>query len=249
VSELAVCVAVYKAHEAPNLVTLAAALPNALDGRDGELVVALNGITADEAGVPAGATVVSFDVNRGVPVAWNAAVRAASAPIACLLNDDVELGPGSLRLLHDAFSVEPDAGVVGPVGTLWNLAEPAHREWVDTAGAAPGTLHECDVVSGFCFATRTELFHELGGFDEHFTPCGFEEVDYCTAVRLNAGRKCFAVAGVPIEHEFGISAARPWHRLAFDGRRESIRSITRRNRAHFRRKWSATVSQASQPAS
>ena len=244
--DISVCVAVYKAHEAPNLASLAERLPAALGDLTGELVVALNGVTAQSAGAPPGAVLVDFPVNRGVPIAWNAAVARSRAPVVCVVNDDVVLGPGSLALLHDALAGEATAGVVGPVGTQWDLTVPEHLSYLDTAGAPPGQRHECDVVSGFLFATRRRLFDDVGGFDEAYTPCGFEEVDYCSAVRLRAGMRCFAVAGVAFEHEFGISASRPWHRLAFDGRRESLRSITRRNREHFRRKWSAAAVSAPQ---
>ena len=107
---LSVCVPVYRAHEPPNLATLAASLPAALGGLTGELVVALNGITAAEAGVPADARSVDLGINRGVAPGWNAAAGAASAPVLVFANDDVVPGPGSLKVLHDAL-VGRDDGV------------------------------------------------------------------------------------------------------------------------------------------
>jgi hypothetical protein len=65
---------------------------DALGSLRGELIVALNGVSAEEAGVPNDASVVAFDVNRGVPAAWNAAARLARAPVLCVVNDDVILG-------------------------------------------------------------------------------------------------------------------------------------------------------------
>jgi GT2 family glycosyltransferase len=113
--DISICVAVYKAHSAPNLASLATEVHAALDGLEGELVVALNGISAQAAGVPRDATTVEFPVNRGVSVAWNAAARRARGQALCVINDDVSLGPRSLRLLHSALLDDPDAGVVGPV--------------------------------------------------------------------------------------------------------------------------------------
>ena len=46
---IALCIPVYRAHEAPNPASLAAELDGALPGRPGELVVALNGISAAQA--------------------------------------------------------------------------------------------------------------------------------------------------------------------------------------------------------
>src|SRR5205085_2683819 len=102
----------------------------------------------------------------------------------------------------------------------------------------PGELRECDVVSGFLFATPRQVYDEIGGFDEVYTPASFEEVDYCTAVRLSLGLHCYVVGGVEHEHEWGISATgKPWRRVRFDGRSELLWSIHRRNRRHYLSKW------------
>ncbi len=203
--------------------------------------MALNGVSPAAAGVPDGARTIAFDVNRGVPVAWNAAARRARAPVLCIVNDDVVLGRDALALLQGALAGETAAGVVGPVGTRWDIPSARHRSYLELDGHPRGSLHECEVVSGFLLATRRQLFEDLGGFDEAFTPCGFEEVDYCTAVRLRGGLSCCAVAGVEFSHEFAISAARSWRRVRFDHRSESIASIAARNRRHFLEKWSAAA--------
>jgi GT2 family glycosyltransferase len=235
---ISVSVAVYRSHHAPNLASLAEQLPQALAGLEGELLVTLNGITPAAGRVPPHARVTQFPVNRGVSVGWNAAAALGSAPIVCVVNDDVSLGPGSLRMLHDAL-MSDGVGVVGPVGTRWDIPRAHHRAYVDLSSSPQGELQECEVVSGFLFATHRHVLEQLGGFDEAYTPCSFEEVDYCTAVRFRLGLKCCAVAGVPFEHDFGISAARPWRRVSYDGRSESLGSIARRNRRQFLAKWSA----------
>ena len=235
--DVSVCVAVHRRRRPPNVATLASGLAAALDGLSGELVVVLNGISPRRAHAPDAATIVPFPVNRGVSVAWNAAAAHAAGRVLCFCNDDVALGARSLRLLHDALRERPDAGVVGPVGTRWDISVPRHLEWVSLDGLAPGEVRACEVVSGFLFATPQEVFERAGGFDEAYTPCGTEEIDYCTTVRLLMGLECFAVAGVEHEHSWGISAARTWRRVRFDGRSESVGSISRRNLSHFQRKW------------
>lgn len=237
--DISICVAVYKRHSEPNLGSLAASLPEALGQLNGELIVALNGISAADASVPDYASTVAFELNRGVPVAWNAAARLARAPVLCVVNDDVMFGRDSLVRLHRALTHEPTAGVVGPVGTRWDIARAIHLSYLHLEGLPPGELRECEVVSGFLLLTTRNAFDSVGGFEEAYTPCGFEEVDYCTAVRVNAGLRCFAVAGVEFTHEFAISAVRPWRRVHYDERSESIGSISRRNRLHFLAKWSA----------
>src|SRR5262249_6629292 len=159
----------------PNLQTLDSGLDAALQGISNELVVVLNGIAPESADVPDRAKTVAFPVNRGVAPAWNAAVAASSADVLCLINDDVILGPGCVRGLVGALLAHPAAGVVGPVGTMWDLARPQHESWLDLSDTAAGGAVECDVVSGFFFATRRAVYDEVGGFDEAYAPCGFEE--------------------------------------------------------------------------
>jgi GT2 family glycosyltransferase len=238
--EVSVCVAVYRPHGPPHVGTLAAQLPAALDGLPGELVVALNGLGREEAGVPAGAATVQLPVNRGVAPGWNAAAGAARGATLVFANDDVELGPRSLRLLHEALADRQEAGVVGPVGTRWDVSRALHLEWLDLTGLPPGELRECEVVSGFLFATRRATFDAVDGFDEAYAPFSYEEADFCTKARLDLGLRCYAVAGVEQSHEFRVTRAwRPWRRIRFDGRSESMRSIDRRNRRHFLARWSA----------
>jgi Glycosyl transferase family 2 len=238
--QISVCVPTYRRHRPPNLTTLGRQLPAALQGLSGELVVVLNGISARRAGVPPGAETVTFEENHGVPIAWNAAARAAAGDVLVFCNDDVELGPGSLRMLADSLESRPDAGVVGPVGSLWDFDAAEHLEYLSgLPPAEPGAARECDVVSGFLFATPKRVWSDVGGFDESYSPCGFEEVDYCAAVRHQLNLSCLAVHGVDYRHVFGISSRRHWRRISWSGGRESIGSITARNRAHFKTKWAA----------
>jgi GT2 family glycosyltransferase len=235
--DLSVCVPVYRAHRPPNVASLAAALPAACGSLTGELVVALNGISAADAGVPADVRTVALDTNRGVAPGWNAAARAASGDVLVFANDDVEPGLNALELLARALRERPDAGVVGPVGTRWDTERWEHREFIDLSGRAAGDLEECDVVSGFLFAVRREVYDGAGGFDEAYAPASWEEVDFDQAVRAQ-GLRCYAVAGVEAAHEWGISARqKPWARVRWGGRSELLWSIHRRNRRHFLRKW------------
>jgi GT2 family glycosyltransferase len=238
---VSVCVPVYRTHAAPDIATLAASLPGALDGVSGELVVALNGIDAAAAGVPEDAVTVDLGVNRGVAPGWNAAAAAARGRTFVFANDDVTLGRGSLAQLANTLEERPEAGVVGPLGASWQLAEQRHVEWVDSTDLAPGEVRRCDAVSGFLMAARREVFEQAGGFDERYAPCTWEELDLCTTVRVRLGLECYVVGGVEHEHEFHISSAPPWRRLRYDGRSEMLWRIHRRNARYFRRKWAGLI--------
>jgi GT2 family glycosyltransferase len=234
--DISICVPVWKVHAPPDLATLEASLLDALAGLRGELIVVLNGLSRSRLPLPPEAVVIEFTGNRGVPVAWNQAAAAATADVLCFANDDVVLGSYALRRLWEAAQ-RRDAGVVGPVGTRWDIGTARHLDYVSTNMLPPGQGESCDVVSGFLFATRRDVYRGVGGFDEAYTPCGFEEVDYCTAVRFQLGLSCYAIGGIDHHHEFGISASRHWRRVRFDGKTESLASISRRNRRHFLAKW------------
>lgn len=225
---ISVCVAVYKAHPEPNVGTLAAALG------EGELVVALNGLTADDAGVPAGVRTVAFESNRGVAPAWNAAAAASRGDVLVFANDDVVPGPGALARLAAALEERDDAGVVGPVGARWDRAG-----WRHVADVRPEHgLEPCDAVSGFLFATRRATWEAIGGFDEAYAPASWEEIDFNVAVQRKLGLRSYAVGGIDARHEWGISARQPpWRTVRWGGRRELLWSIHRRNRRHFLAKW------------
>jgi GT2 family glycosyltransferase len=233
VTDISVCVAVYRQRPAPNVATLAADLPRALGALQGELRVALNGISAQDAGVTDDVVAASFHVNRGVSVAWNAAAAQATGDVLCFCNDDASLGARSLQRLHEVLTTRADAGLVSPVGAGWNMRTLRYGEWVHPSSE----IVACDVVAGFLFALRRETFERLGGFDEAYAPAGLEEVDLSIAARERLGLRCYAVGGVAHDHEYGISAARPWHKLAYGGRVERLATIDRRNRLHFARKW------------
>jgi GT2 family glycosyltransferase len=231
--ELSVCVPVYKRHAEPNVATLAAALPAALGGRDGELVVALNGIGAEAAGVPAEARTVALEHNMGVAPGWNAAAQAAQGEILVFANDDVVPGPGALDRLAAVLREHPDAGVVGPVGATYDRASWRHA---DDVRPDEGVV-ACDAVSGFLFATTRAAWSAVGGFDEAYAPASWEEIDFNVAVQ-RLGLRSYAVGGVDAPHDWGISARQPpWRTVRWGGRRELLWSIHRRNRRHFLGKW------------
>lgn len=240
-ARIALCVPVYREHAEPNAASIARQLDGALDGHQGELIVALNGVSEAQAGVQLGTRVVDLGINRGVAPGWNAAASASEADVLVFANDDVSFGSGALAMLAQALEEHPQAGIVGPVGSRFDFRSGEHVAWVSMADRAPGELVECDVVSGFLFALRRSDFEAVGGFDEAYAPATMEEIDLTMAVRLQLKLGCYAVAGVPHEHQFGVSSAPGWRRIQHNGRSEFLFQVHRRNRRHFYRKWAARL--------
>lgn len=136
---MAICLAVYQSHPAPISPRSPAICPQCSGGLRAELVIALNGIDPVAAGVPPGKRTLRFPVNRGVPVAWNAAVRASRAPVICVINDDVSLGQ-----MHCGYSTMRSSAnrtrVSSALGTRWDVASARHRAYLDTTNARRGQL-------------------------------------------------------------------------------------------------------------
>ena len=224
---MSVCVAVWQAHREPNLRTLLSDLEPAGGRASVEVVVVLNGVSRPSVSLAGWVRTIDLEQNAGLPVAWNLAAREARGDVLVFCNDDVRLGPEALNDLCRALCELPEARVVGPaVG--W--PPPTRRK------ALAGPIR-CEAIQGHLFAIRRRDFERVGGFDPAYSPALWEEFDLCAAVRADGG----FVYAVPVdcEHDPGISARRawPWVRIAWDGRSESLRSIRRRNRRRFLRKW------------
>jgi GT2 family glycosyltransferase len=194
----------------------------------GELVLALNGVPVSVS--PEDARAVVLERNLGVAPGWNAAAAAARGDILVFGNDDLLPGPGSLAALARALDGSEHVGIVGV--NSWDRTAQA-----STVGAT-GQLRACEALRGPLFALRAETFAAVGGFDEAYAPCCWEEVDLSLAIRHRLGLGSY-VADVPFDHEPGISARRslPWVRVAYAGRSESLWSIRRRNRRRLTEKW------------
>lgn len=158
-----------------------------------------------------------------------------------LLNPDTLVSETDLEHALQWFESDPSVGIVG-TGMVDGSGSPdlaGHRdpspigEFVANAGAfgmlrrwsvsdpsldRPGPV---DWVSGASLLIRTEVFEQLGGFDEGFF-LYFEEVDLCRRAR-NAGWKVIYEPRSRIVHlegsSTGISRTKPMPRYWYESRR------------------------------
>jgi GT2 family glycosyltransferase len=139
-------------------------------------------------------------------------VRNASFLLIC--HDDVVLDPPALRrMLEEAY--RSNAGIVGPKlvdaddpDVLLEVGRSVDRFGVPHTGIEPGELDQAqhdavrDVfyVSDAAMLVRTDLFHELGGFDPARFP-GAEDLDLCWRARLAGARVLVAPEARVAHHE------------------------------------------------
>lgn len=131
--------------------------------------------------------------NLGFPAAANIAFRETIEDVIVFLDDDVEVVPGWLSHLFGAMNKSPQIGIVSskiidPNGNIF-FAEirtgplrSLRRGETDYGQGA--YTKDTDVVPGTCWMMRRELFDSIGGFDENYYPCQFEDFDYCLRARL-----------------------------------------------------------------
>ena len=151
---------------------------------------------------------IRLDKNYGYTGGYNIGLQQVKADYYVLLNSDVKVSPNWLAPLLSLMNSEANIGVCMPKIKAFNT--PQCFEYAGAAGGfidrfgfpfCRGRILSCieedkqqydnrmDVfwATGACMVVRAQLFHELGGFDEHFF-AHMEEIDFCWRVQI-AGYK------------------------------------------------------------
>lgn len=177
---------------------------------DSEVIVADNRSTDDSVSFlnetyPTIRVIINPD-NGGFARGYNLALRQVEAEYYVLLNSDIEVTENWIRPVIALMDADPTIGACQP--KIRSYHEPKKFEY---AGAAGGFIdeygypfcrgrmflqieedhgqyddtHEVFWATGACLFVRSNLYHELGGFDEDFF-AHMEEIDFCWRLS-NAG--------------------------------------------------------------
>lgn len=152
--------------------------------------------------------IIQLNQNYGYAGGYNEALKLIDTEYYILVNSDIEVTENWTVSLTEFLTKNKEYAAIQPKILDFNA-----REKFEYAGAAGGFLdtlgypycrgrifdeietdyqqydNECDIFwsSGACFAIRSKVFHELGGFDASFF-AHMEEIDLCWRIK-SAGLK------------------------------------------------------------
>jgi GT2 family glycosyltransferase len=215
----------------------------------GKMIVVDNGSTdgsseALEEAFRGAVKVIQSDRNLGFSGGYNLGIWQAlqtGAKWVLMINNDTWVAPDFLENLCSTAEAYPQYALFGPM--ILYATQP-ERIWFLGDRLIPGLLStrsmdknrvarniypsilQVDFLNGCAILIRTQIFQEIGFFDENLFMYG-EEVDFCWRAR-QAG---FRLAAIP--------AARMWHKVSASANREQSRSryLRTRNQTHFYRKY------------
>ncbi len=159
-----------------------------------------------------------------------------------ILNDDTEVRSAEWLSAMLEFSQRKAIGAVGAKlyfedGTIQHAGVTFTREgfphhiYRGHPDSLPGYFyslvasHNCLAVTGACLMTRTEVFHEVGGFNEEMA-VNYNDIDYCFKV-IEAG---YRIVFTP--------RARLFH---FESK-SRLNTVEQREMDHFERLWHSKIS-------
>jgi GT2 family glycosyltransferase len=159
--------------------------------------------------------------NVGFAAAVNQGVQAATGDVLLVLNPDAIAEPGAVRELLRCMEATHSSAAGGAlldsdgehargfvfrrlptVATLLYESMLLNRVWPGNSvnrqyrclDADCSQLQEVEQPAGACLAITRNAWGELGGFDEHFYPLWFEDVDLCKRLLDRGGKIVYCPA-------------------------------------------------------
>jgi GT2 family glycosyltransferase len=161
------------------------------------------------------ARIVGTAKNLGFAGGINEAFSWTKTPYVLILNPDVRVLPGTIHVLEELMDGYPRAGAIG--GNVGEKYLPRHfpslsslvLENLGVRQARPEVERDLvgvDQVAAAAVIVRREAFLEVDGFDDHFYPAWYEDVDFCLKLK-ESGWNVYFARKAEFVHAGGHSAA------------------------------------------
>ena len=147
--------------------------------------------------------IIKNDSNLGFASGYNESLKYIKADIYALVNSDIEVTKNWLQPILSTFEKEPKTAIIQP-----KILDFKQKQYFEYAGAAGGYIDQygypycrgrifetlekdngqyndnCEIfwASGACFFIRSQVYHDLNGFDGEFF-AHQEEIDLCWRAR------------------------------------------------------------------
>jgi GT2 family glycosyltransferase/SAM-dependent methyltransferase/glycosyltransferase involved in cell wall biosynthesis len=161
-----------------------------------------------------GAKTLRNEKNLGYLRSMNRGASVARGKWLVLFNNDTEVTRGWLEAMLDCANSAPDVGVVTPkfIYPDGSLNEAGGIIWRDGTGVNYGRgdqpdlfqyeyRRETDYGSAAALMVSTELWKNIGGFDERYLPMYYEDADLCFDARERGLRVLYEPGAVIVHHE------------------------------------------------
>lgn len=158
------------------------------------------------------------DKNSGFVISCNTGAKLSKGKYLVFLNNDTIVDKHWLDPLIDRLEQNKEAGLVGSLLMYPNktIQEAGGIIFSDGSGWNYGHgdpnlsyeysyAREVDYCSGASIAIRSELFHDIGGFDKRYIPAYYEDTDLAFSVRKK-GYKVFYEPKSIVQHIEGASS-------------------------------------------
>ncbi len=177
-------------------------------------------------------TWIGLKTNVGFGKGCNIGAEQASGEYLLMLNPDTIVSTDTLQRGLEFMESHPDVGIMGPkiLNQDGSFQKQCHRGLPTPVNAmghftklsklfpnnkklssyfmswlSPEEEHEVEAISGSCFFIPTELYNQIGGFDETFFMYG-EDLDICVQVQMT-GKKVWYAPITKVIHFQGESSS------------------------------------------
>jgi GT2 family glycosyltransferase len=159
-------------------------------------------------------------INNGLEV-------SKDSKYVCFQNDDTIFIEGWLEELVEIFEKDPKIGIANPE---WEKPEGVSvDEYAPRIKKCKGRTIDTDYCRGHCFFIKREVVRRLGGFDEAYLPCYYDDRDYSLKA-IQAGYRCVKAEGAFVYHIRNVTANALMEK-------KYIADIMERNGRIFYKRW------------